>query len=145
MNGHPEAFRINAKCFGNEFPRHSDGAFFEIVAKTEVAKHLEEGAVTRCRSHYVDINCSKALLDRRGRRPRGRLIAKEVGLEGNHSCDREQNARVVRNQTRRGDNFVSTLSEELQEGATKRDGIHRSMLPGRLLLFVVTRQAPLAL
>ncbi len=50
VDGDPEAVAIETEGLGQEIPGHGDGVLLEIVAETEVAQHLEERAVIRCRS-----------------------------------------------------------------------------------------------
>ena len=90
-----------------EAPRVADGALLEVVAEGEVAHHLEERQVALGRADDVDVRGPKALLDR-DRPVEGRgLLAQEVGLEGHHARDGEQQRRVVGDQARRGDDRVA--------------------------------------
>ena len=119
--GHPEAIAIQAVLTlvaraSQQLPRVVDGTFLEVIAEGEVAVHLEERAVTGRLADVVDVVRADALLNRRGARPRRRLDTRDVGDEGNHARDREQN-RGLRRDERNGRTNLMTLLLEVVEPA----------------------------
>ena len=92
-----------------------DGALLEVVAEGEVAHHLEEGQVALRRADDVDVEGPEALLHRDRARVGRRLLLGEVRLEGHHAGDREEQARVVGDQARRGHDRVAVVGEVIQE------------------------------
>ena len=80
---------------GQELPGPVDGVLFEVVAKGEVAQHLEIGAVAGGMADVVDVAGADALLAG-GHPMAGRLLlAGEPGLHGGHAGVDEQQGRVV--------------------------------------------------
>ena len=119
--GHPEAIAIQAVIAlvaraSQQLPRVVDGTFLEVIAEGEVTVHLEERAVTGRLADVVDVVRADALLNRRGARPRRRLDTRDVGDEGNHARDREQN-RGLRRDERNGRTNLMTLLLEVVEPA----------------------------
>src|SRR5580693_6684794 len=98
MNGHPQAARIEAETLGDQLPGVVNGPFFEVVAEGKIAHHLEKRQVTLVTADDVDVRGTKALLDRDRTIEGGDLFPGEVGLEGHHSRDSEQQGGVVRYQ-----------------------------------------------
>ena len=123
VHGDPEPLGVEAEALGGQLPRPGDGVGLEVVAEAEVAEHLEEAEVPLGAADLVEVVLlapgPHALLHRRGALVRGRLGAHEVGLEGHHSGDREQERRVVRYEAGRGDDRVVALGEEAGEDAAQ--------------------------
>ena len=100
---HPQAVAVEPVAalvagVGEQVPREVDRALFEVVAEGEVAVHLEERAVARRLAHVVDVVRPHALLHGGRPGPRRRLRSEDVGDEGDHSRDREQNGGLGRDQ-----------------------------------------------
>ena len=59
---------VDAEILGQQFPRKWDRFVLEVIAKGEVAEHLEKRMVTRCVTHVVEIvvlaACAHAFLRR---------------------------------------------------------------------------------
>ena len=130
VHGDPEAVAVEAEDLGQELPGHRDGLRLEVVPEAEVAQHLEEGAVVGVGADDVDVGGPEALLDGGGPGPGRRLLAQEVGLEGHHAGDGEEDRGVVRDQAGRGDERVAPVGEVAREGRPQSVGVHRSSLPG---------------
>ena len=126
----PEPVAVEAEDLGEELPGHRDGLFLEVVPETEVAQHLEEGAVVGVGADDVDVGGPEALLDGGGPRPGRGLLAQEVGLERHHAGDREENRGVVRDQAGRRDDRVAPVGEVAREGRPQSVGVHHASLPG---------------
>src|SRR5690606_23680882 len=99
---------------GDQVPRVLDGAFLEVVAEREVARHLEERVVPGGLADLVDVAGTHALLHAGRARVRRRSLAQEVGLELHHACIDEQQVRVVQDTRRAGALAGSTCGEILQ-------------------------------
>jgi hypothetical protein len=118
VHRHPEPFGVQAEAFGHQPPGVTDGTLLEVVAEGEVAHHLEEGQVALGRADDVDVGRAKALLHR-DRAPVGRdLLFGEVGLEGHHARDGEQQGGVVRDQAGRGHDGVVVRGEVVEKNRT---------------------------
>jgi hypothetical protein len=125
----PQALGVQTEDVGQQPPGHGDGVFLEVVAEAEVAQHLEEGAVVGVRADDLDIERAEALLHAGGPRPGRRLIADEVGLEGDHAGDGEQHRGVVGDEAGGGDRGVAPLGEVPREGRPQFVGVHLDSLP----------------
>ena len=78
--GRIESLGIQADPLGQELPCPRDRLFFEIVAKREIAQHLEEGAVSGRFADVLQVAGADALLAG-GHAPSGRdLLTGEVRL-----------------------------------------------------------------
>ena len=95
MDSYEDSFRIQAELFGNQLPGEAYGALFEVVADAEVPQHLEECQVFVV-AHLVYIGGAEALLTAGHSDARGRLLAGEERLEGDHAGAGEQQSRVAR-------------------------------------------------
>ncbi len=130
VHGDPEAVAVEAEDLGEQLPGQRDGVGLEVVAEAEVPQHLEEGAVVGVGADDVDVGRAEALLDRGGPGPGRRLLAQEVGLEGDHARDGEEHRGVVRDQAGRRDDGVTPVGEEAREGRPQSVGVHQVSLPG---------------
>ena len=110
-------------------PGVGDGSLLEVVAEGEVAVHLEEGAVARGDTDVVDVIGADALLHRGGPGPRSRLGAQDVGDEGNHAGDREEDRRVGRDERHRRSDMVVVLLEVVEPASTDLSGTHIFCVP----------------
>jgi hypothetical protein len=95
----PEILRVEAEPAvllggGQQLPRVADRAFLEVVAERPVAEHLEERAVPRGLADLFDVVGADALLVVGGARVGRRHVAGQVGNEGHHPGDDEQQRRV---------------------------------------------------
>ena len=117
MNSDPESFWVESKNLCHQFPRPWDGVFFEVITKTEIAQHLEKDKVSLCAAHIVEVvvlsTSSNALLDRDSPVVRSDFITHEVRLERHHSGHREEQRRVVRNETGRRNDRMRSVTKEL--------------------------------
>ena len=71
-----------------------DGVAFEIVTKTEIAKHLKERVMAGSSPYVFDITRSHTLLTRRGTGVVEFHLAQEVVLKLIHASGCEQNRRI---------------------------------------------------
>ena len=126
----PEAIAVEAEDFRQELPGHRDRLGLEVVPEAEVAQHLEEGAVVGVGPDDLDVGGPEALLDGRGPGPGRRLLPLEVGLEGHHARDGEEDRGVVRNEAGGGDDGVAPVRKEARKGRPQSVGVHVSSLPG---------------
>ena len=124
VDGDPEPVSLEPERLRQQGPCHLDGTFLEVVPEAEVPEHLEERAVSCGGADDVDIHRPEALLHRCRTRERRLLLAHEVRLERHHASDREQDARIVRDQACRRDDRVVALSEEVQKRPPEGGGIH---------------------
>ena len=115
-HAHHQLFGLQTKPFGAEFPRPQDRLFLEVVAKGEVAEHLEVGVVPRGAAHVLDVVGADALLGARGTRCGARLQTQEGLLEGQHPGNGEQHRGVFGYEGRAGQHLVAAGSVEVQEG-----------------------------
>ena len=53
MHRDPKAVRIQTKASGHELPSKGTGLRLEVVTKTEISHHLEEGEVATSATHLV--------------------------------------------------------------------------------------------
>ena len=97
IDGRIQAVRVNADPVraGQEFPAPGDRFLFEVIAKGEVAQHLEEGAVARGLADVFDIARADALLAGRHAVARRLLLAGEIRLHRRHARVDQQKRRVV--------------------------------------------------
>ena len=135
VDGDPQSLRVEAQVGGHELPSEGAGLGLEVVAEAEVAQHLEEGQVTAGATHLVKVvvlsSGPDALLDGDGPGPWGRLLTYEVRLERDHAGHREQQRRVVRDQTARGFVVVAVPTKEVDEGAPHPVGGRQGLRVGR--------------
>jgi len=132
MHGHPEAILRQSQHAGDELPRPTDGVFFEIVAETEIAQHLEEGVMARGVADILQIVVLTAGAYAALRA--GRALVAQVFptqqriLELNHARVGEQQRRiVVGHECAGGHHTVPPLLEELQICRTDLSGFHRAI------------------
>jgi len=122
----PQPVAVETEHFGDEFPAPWDGFFFEVVAETEVAEHLEKDEVTLRASDVVEVVVlaagAHALLHADGTVVRRGLFADEVRLERHHARHREHERRIERNQARRRHHRVLAIGEEADEGLSQAVG-----------------------
>ena len=95
IDRHPDKVRVESVLAfrlrtSHQVPGVGNGTLFEVVAKREVAVHLEERAVTGGLAYLVDVESTNALLDARGARPWRLLLTKHVRDEWHHAGHREQ-------------------------------------------------------
>ena len=111
-SGHPQFLRIEAVAAlilrgGQQLIRIVDGLLLEVITEGEVAKHLEERAVTGGLADLVDVQSTHALLVGSHAVLRRGLLTHEVRDERNHASDGEQSGRIRRNQRcRRNDKMI---------------------------------------
>src|SRR5207249_9955052 len=84
-NGDPEPAGRDAQGARDPFPREGDGVLLEVVAKREIAEHLEEGVVAGGPADLLEIvvlaRDAQALLNARRARVGTLLEAQECVLE----------------------------------------------------------------
>ncbi|CAH0296768.1 hypothetical protein SRABI128_04053 [Microbacterium sp. Bi128] len=103
IDGDPEPLRRQSvpavvHAGGQELPRELDGVFLEVVAKGEVAAHLEERAVAGGFAHFLDVTGPDALLHTGGPLVGGLLTGGQVRNERDHAGHRKQQGRVAGDQ-----------------------------------------------
>mmetsp|Transcript_28948 Transcript_28948/g.69138 ORF Transcript_28948/g.69138 Transcript_28948/m.69138 type:complete len:579 (+) Transcript_28948:995-2731(+) len=114
-DAHPDTRFGEAKHLGGELPAPLDGLALEVVAKGEVAEHLEEGVVARGDADVLDVVGPDALLRRRRPRHRSRGLPEEDWLELQHPRDGQQHRRVLRHEAGAREPRVAPLLEEREE------------------------------
>ena len=119
MDCDPKTFWVKAENLCHQFPRPWDCVFFEVVTKTEVAKHLEKDKVTLCTTNIIKVivlaTSADTLLNRDGAVVRRYFITHEVRLEGHHSGHRKEQRLVVRDKAGRRHNRMRTVTKELRK------------------------------
>ena len=93
VNGDDKSLGIDAHLFfvGEEFPSPVDRVFLEVVSKTKVAQHFEEGVMVRRAANIFDVACAKTFLRTGGSSEFQFHIAEEMVLERIHPRRRKQN------------------------------------------------------
>ncbi len=94
VDGYVEAFGIQAKQAGAEFPGEGDGVLFEVVADAEIPQHFEEGEVLMV-ADLVDVGGAEGFLAAGKATAWRRLLAHEEGFEGNHAGRGEEQRGVA--------------------------------------------------
>ncbi|TLD46759.1 MAG: hypothetical protein FAZ92_00935 [Accumulibacter sp.] len=120
IDAHPESLGRQPVDVDQQFPGVADRVALEVVAEGEVAKHLEEGVVTRRVADVLEVVVLAAGTDAllRGRRAQvGPLVETEEDvLELVHAGVGEQQRRiVVRHERTRGNDLVAFGFEEPEE------------------------------
>ena len=112
----PEPPGVNLELLGEELVSKRDGLLLEVVAKGEVAEHLEEGQVMAVVPDHLDVHRPKHLLGR-GCAGMGRPgLTEKVGFEGHHPGAGEQQARIAeRDQGGARQHLVVPLFEEVEK------------------------------
>ena len=128
--GHANELGRQLQLFGDELPGKADRIALEIVAKREIAEHLEEGVVPRGVADLLEIVVLAAgpdtLLHRGRASSAGRLLlAEKYFLELHHAGVGEHQRRVVARQHRRARvDDMPVLFEVLGEFASDFGGGH---------------------
>ena len=95
INGDPQLVSGQFQFFGKKFPGPGDDFFLEVIAKREVAEHLEIRLMPGRMADVLDIIRTDALLTRRDPLGRRFLLAREEGLERGHTGTDQKQGRVV--------------------------------------------------
>jgi hypothetical protein len=127
---------------GEELPGEGDGVRFEVVAKAEIAEHLEQGMVARRAADVFEVVVlaahPHALLTRRRAAIRPLFLAREDVFELHHARVHEHERRVVGGNERRAcDDLVRFSGEKIEEGAAYLgggQGGHRQKVSYRVAL-----------
>src|SRR6476620_307487 len=98
---------------GEQFPGELDGVFLEVIAKGEVAAHLEERAVPGGLADFLDVAGADALLHAGGPGVRGFLTRGQVRDERHHAGNGEQQGRVAGDQGGGGNRCVARADEKV--------------------------------
>src|SRR5207248_1435171 len=132
-HGHPDALRIEPEVARGQLPGVFDRLLLEVVAKGEVAQHLEEGQVSSRLPDLLDVRGSEALLAGREPRIRRRLLAAEIGLERLHPSGGEQHRRVEggRHDRRRWHPPMVAHLEEREVALPNLCGLHAASVTTR--------------
>ena len=109
---------------GQQCPRMLDSAFLEVVAKREIARHLEERIVARGNTHLFNIQRAHALLNTGGGSKWWILLTQEVRFERNHAGVHEQQVWVVENQRGTGNFCVASVGEVLDKALANFMRLH---------------------
>ena len=109
---------------GQQLPGVVDGPLLEVVPEGEVAAHLEEGAVARGAPDVVDVVGADALLHAGRARPGRLLRAQDVGDEGHHAGDGEQDRGLRGDQGHRGADLVPVRGEVVEPAGADLGGAH---------------------
>ena len=119
VHGDPQLICFQAVNLGHQFPGILDGLFLEVVAKAEIAEHLEEGMVPGGITHLVKVVvlASGTYAALRGGRPRvGPLFgAEEHVLELVHSSIGEQQGGIIGRHQRTGAHHLVALRSKKYE------------------------------
>ena len=113
---HHQLLRLQAKHLRAQLPRPGDRLALEIIAKREIAQHLEERVMARRAAHVLDVVGADALLAARRPRRRPWRLPQEHRLERQHARDRQQHRGVVWHQRGAGHALVAPLLVKAQEG-----------------------------
>ena len=134
VDGDPELLLGQVQPFvrGQKLPRIVDGITLEVVAKAEVAQHLEEGVMARGVPDVLQVIVlaagAHALLAAGGAGIGALFQAQEAVLELVHAGVGEQQCRVVgRNQRAGGNAGVPLFFKETEEGFTDVCAFHNSL------------------
>ena len=101
---------------GQELPAPRNGLVLEVIAKGEVAQHLEIGAVAGGLAHIVDVTGADALLTGADAAAGRLLLALEPGLHGGHAgVDQQDRFVVLGHQRKAWQPQVAFRLKELQE------------------------------
>ena len=107
VDGGPEQVLGDLQGHGEELPSPRNGLVLEVVAEGEVTQHLEEGAVTGCVTHALQVGGTDALLAGANAIAGRDLLAREELLHGSHTrVDEEQGRVIVGNQGIGGESQV---------------------------------------
>ena len=120
----PHLAAVDAEAVG-QLQRPGDGVGLEVVAKREVAEHLEKGEVPRGLAHVLDVRGTKTALAGGEARGGRRVDAEEVGLVLLHAGGREEDAGVAGGHEAGGlADEVPFLDEEVSEQVADVGGVH---------------------
>ena len=124
VDGGPQPVGVDPVPAGDQRPGEVDGAFLEVVAEREVARHLEERVVPGGLADLFDVPGAHALLDGRGARVGRGGVTEEVRLELHHARVDEEQGGVVEDQRRAGHLGVARGDEVLGEPVDDLVGLH---------------------
>ena len=120
---------------GQKLPAPGNGLVLEVVAKGEVAQHLEIGAVAGGMAHVVNVAGADALLAGTDPAPRGLLLPLEPGLHGGHAgVDKQDRLVVLGNQRKAGQAQMALTLKVAQEHFPQLVEAAIGMAHGQLLL-----------
>ena len=130
----PQAFRRQLERLGQKLPRELDGFALEVIAKAEIAEHLEERVMPRGVANVLEVVVltarTHATLRRRCAHIAALVLAEKAVLELHHAGIGEQQCRIVaRHQGRARDNLVIVVAEKVQERLAQLvagHGLHRA-------------------
>ena len=100
---------------GQKFPRPVDRLALEVIAKAEIAQHLEKGFVERGPADVLDVAGAQAFLTGRGPFKAGIAQAHELFFELVHAGGREQHRRVVGHEHVAGPAHAALGHEEIEK------------------------------
>ena len=120
IDRHQQAFFGQLPDLGQQLPGPADGVLLEVVAKTEVAQHLEKRVMPRGVTDLIQIvvlaTGAHAALARHRPRVAAFVAAQKHILELHHARVGEQQGRIVaRHQRAGGHDLVSLRLEKLEE------------------------------
>src|SRR5918999_3390861 len=130
VNRHAKERWVDRELLGDELPREGDRFALEVIAKGEVAEHLEEGVVTRGMADLFQVVVLSAganafLRGRRSATERRFLETEEHLLELHHAGVREQQRRIIaRHERGARANSVTLMAEIVQEAGANIGGTH---------------------
>mgnify|MGYP003148005318 CR=1 FL=1 len=138
VNRDQELGFVDSEILGQKVPRIGDRLFLEIIAKAEIAQHLEKRVMPRGIAHIVQIvmlaTRAHTFLAGSGADIIAMLHPGKTVLEDHHAGIGEHQRRIVaRHKRRTVDNTVIVALEEAQKGGT--DFIQRGhghLFPGRV-------------
>ncbi len=139
VDGEPETIHRQTVDIDHQLPRVLDGVFLEVVAKGEVAEHLEKGVVTRGVTHVFQVVVlaagAHALLGRAGAGLFALFAPREHLFELVHpSVGEKQGAVAGRQQRTRGHHLVPLGGEVVEKGLSNfltGHRAHRCGSPGK--------------
>ena len=117
VDGRIQAVRVNANPLraGQEFPAPGNGFLLEVIAKREIAQHLEERAMARGLADVFNIARTDALLAGCDAVARRLLLAGEIRFHWRHTGVNQKKRRVVlRNERKTRQAEMAFGLEELQ-------------------------------
>ncbi len=122
VDGHPHPVEVELPHVADQLPGEADGLFLEVVAKAEVAEHLEERVVAGRAADFFEVvvlaRDPQTLLGRGGAVVVAFLLAREDVLELHHTRVDKHEGGVVGDQAAAGLHAVAAASEEVEEFPT---------------------------
>ena len=141
VDGDPEFVHGKLVAVGKEVPGKVDGVFFKVIAKGEVAQHLEKGVVTGGVAHVLQIvvlaSGAHTLLAGGGGAVLTLLFTDKSALELHHTGVYKKQSGIVRRHQRRASQvpmvvLLKIVDKEFARFAAFHHHLHAGPLPGHV-------------